>query len=30
MFIAALCGGAAWAAEVTIVRRVQPPSQPPG
>jgi len=29
MFIAALCGGAAWTAEVTIVRRVQPPSQPP-
>ena len=29
MFIAALCGGAAWAAEVNIVRRVQPPSQPP-
>jgi len=26
MFIAALCGGAAWTAEVTIVRRVQPPS----
>ena len=29
MFIAALCGAAAWMAEVTIVRRVQPPSQPP-
>ncbi len=29
MFIAAWCGGAAWRAEVTIVRRVQPPSQPP-
>jgi len=29
MFIAALCGTAAWTAEVTIVRRVQPPSQPP-
>jgi len=25
MFIAALCGGAAWTAEVTIVRCVQPP-----
>ena len=29
MFIAVLCGGAAWTSEVTIVRRVQPPSQPP-
>jgi len=29
MVIAAVCGGAAWTAEVTIVRRVQPPSQPP-
>jgi len=29
MFIAALCGGAAWTAEVKNVRRVQPPSQPP-
>ncbi len=29
MFIAALCGGAAWRAEVKTVRRVQPPSQPP-
>gem|GEM_PF-1521911 len=29
MFIAALCGAAAWAAEVTIARRVLPPSQPP-
>jgi len=29
MFIAALCGGAAWMAAVTIVRRVLPPSQPP-
>ena len=29
MFIAALCGRAAWTAAVTIVRRVQPPSQPP-
>ena len=28
-FIAAWCGGAVWTAEVTIVRRVQPPSQPP-
>jgi hypothetical protein len=29
MFIAALCGAATWTAEVTIARRVQPPSQPP-
>ena len=29
MFIAAWCGGAAWRAEVTTVRRVLPPSQPP-
>jgi len=29
MFIAALCGGAAWTADVNIVRRIQPPSQPP-
>jgi len=29
MFIAAVCGGAAWVAEVTIARRVLPPSQPP-
>ena len=29
IFIAALCGIAAWTAEVTIVRMVQPPSQPP-
>jgi len=29
MFIAAWCGAAAWTAEVTIVRQVQPPSQPP-
>ena len=29
IFIPSVCGGAAWTAEVTIVRRVQPPSQPP-
>jgi len=29
MCIAALCGGAAWTAEVNTVRRVLPPSQPP-
>jgi len=28
-FIAAWCGAAAWTAEVTIARRVPPPSQPP-
>jgi len=28
-FIPSVCGAAAWTAEVTIVRRVQPPSQPP-
>ena len=29
IFILFVCGGAAWTAEVTIVRRVLPPSQPP-
>ena len=29
MFIPSVRGGAAWTAEVTIARRVQPPSQPP-
>jgi|GEM_PF-4799585 len=29
MFIAALCGAAAWTTEVNIVRCLQPPSQPP-
>jgi len=29
MFIPSACGAAAWMAEVTIARRVQPPSQPP-
>ena len=29
VFIPSVCGGAAWTAEVTIVRSVQPPSQPP-
>ena len=29
MFIPSRCGAAAWTAEVTIVRSVQPPSQPP-
>jgi len=29
MFIAAFCGAAAWTAEVTIVRRVQPPPASP-
>ena len=28
-FIPSVCGAAVWRAEVTIVRRVQPPSQPP-
>ena len=28
MVIAALCGGAAWTADVNIVHRVLPPSQP--
>jgi len=30
MFILFVCGGAAWTAEVNIVRRVLPPSQPLG
>jgi len=29
MFMAAWCGGAAWRAEVTIVRSILPPFQPP-